>query len=68
MKLIESKWNFSQGKNENTWLADTESELTAAFDPDSAAGSSVFIISTGSAYMKNTKGKWQKIGTEEVIE
>lgn len=68
MKLIESRWNYGQGKAERTWLADTEGELTAAFDPDSASGSSVFVISAGTAYMKNTQGKWQKIGTEEVIE
>lgn len=67
MILLESKWSFPQGKTERTWLADDESELTADFDPTSAAGSSVIVIGTGAVWMKNTKEKWQKMGTTEVL-
>jgi len=35
--------------------------------PDSAEGSVIIVISTRSTYMKNTAGKWQKVGTTEVI-
>ena len=67
MKLIEQKWNPHLGQYEKTWLADDESELTAAFDPEGAAGSVVLVISTESTWMKNTQGQWQKLGTTEVI-
>lgn len=68
MKMIERRWNCCLAQYENTWLADDESELTAGFDPDGAVGSVVLVISTESTWMKNTQGKWQKMGTTEVIE
>lgn len=67
MKLIDQKWNPHLSKYDRTWLADTAEELTADFDPNSASGSAVIVISTGDTYMKNTVDKWQKIGTTEVI-
>lgn len=67
MKLIEHEWNPCLGAYEKTWIADTASELTPNFDPDSACGSLVMVIATGSTYMKNSAGKWQKIGSTEVI-
>lgn len=67
MQLIEGKWSFPQGRTERTWLADDESELTADFDPTSAVGSSVIVISTGDVWMKNCKMKWQKMGSSEVL-
>ena len=68
MKLIDSKWNPHLYKYENTWLANTADELTADFDPDSAEGSIVMVISNGNTYIKNASGKWQKMGSTEVIE
>ena len=67
MKLIDQKYNVHLGKYEKTWLADAVEEITADFDPDSAAGSSIMVISTGDFYMKNTVDKWQKVGTTEVV-
>lgn len=66
MKLIEQNWNPHLEKYENTWLADTDAEITADFDQDSAEGSTIVVISTKSVWVKNTKGKWQKCGTTEV--
>jgi hypothetical protein len=54
-------------KYEHTWVADDESKLTAGFDPDCAVGSMILVISTGDTYIKNTEGKWQKVGTTEVL-
>ena len=68
MKLIEQNWNPHLGKYEKTWLADTASDISADFDPDSAEGSSIIVISEGDVYMKNTQAEWQKVGTTEVIE
>lgn len=67
MKLIKSKLNICLGKYEKTYLADTEDELTADFDPNCAEGSIILVISTEATYMKNTKGQWQKCGTTEVV-
>lgn len=67
MQLIEGKWSYPQGKTERSWLADDESELAADFDPTSAIGSQIIVIATGDVWMKNTKGKWQKMGTNEVL-
>ena len=67
MKLINQIWNPHLEKYERTWLADTEAEVKVGFDPDSAEGSTIVVISTSSVWMKNTKGKWQKTGTTEVI-
>lgn len=68
MKLIECEWNTTLGKHNHTWLADDESAITADFDPESAEGSVILVISTNATYMKNTQGKWQKVGTTEVVE
>jgi hypothetical protein len=67
MKLIEREWNAYLGKYQYMWLANDDSNITADFDPDSAAGSIIFVISSQSTYMKNCSGKWQKCGTSEVI-
>ena len=67
MQLIEGKWSFPQGRTERTWLADDESELKADFDPTSAVGSSIIVISTGDVWMKNSKMMWQKMGSSEVL-
>lgn len=67
MKLIDREWNIHLSKYQNIWLADDESELSADFDPDGAEGSMIIVISTQANYMKNTNGKWQKLGTTEVI-
>ena len=68
MQLIESRWSYVQGKTENTWLADAESEITAGFDPESAIGSQIMVVGSGDLWIKNTAGKWQKSGSTEVIE
>lgn len=67
MKLIEREWNVILNEYTNVWLADDESGITATFDPGSAPGSTIIVISTASTWMKNTQGKWQKCGTTEVI-
>lgn len=67
MELINREWTPYLDKYTNTWLADDETSLTADFDPDSACGSMILVISTGDVYIKNTQGKWQKSGTTEVI-
>lgn len=66
-KLIGQEFNKCQDKVQNMWLSDTGSELTSDFDPDSAIGSTIIVISTHSVYMKNTVGKWQKCGSTEVL-
>ena len=68
MKLIDQRYNPCLNKYERTWLADTTDELTADHDPDGAECSIIMVISTNDTYMKNTQGKWQKVGTTEVIE
>jgi hypothetical protein len=67
MKLIDREWNEFLNKYTRYWIADDESGITANFDPDSAEGSTVLVISTRSVWMKNTAGKWQKVGSTEVI-
>lgn len=66
MKLIDIEWNPLLKKWTHFWLADDESGIAAGFDPDSAEGSTIIVISTQSTWMKNTEGKWQKVGTTEV--
>ena len=66
MELIEREWNPYLCKYQNVWLADDESSITAEFDADSADGSIIVVISTSSTWIKNTQGKWQKVGTTEV--
>ena len=67
MKLIDKEWNEYLGKYTNVWLADNDNEITVNFDPESSEGSTILVISTGNRYMKNTVGKWQKVGTNEVV-
>lgn len=67
MKLIEQKWNRHLWQHENTWIADSVDEIPTNFDPNSATGSVIFVIDAGATYMKNSEGKWQKVGTTEVI-
>lgn len=67
MILIEREYNAYLDKYESTWLANDESQITANFDAECAPGSIILVISTQATYMKNTTGKWQKVGTTEVI-
>lgn len=65
--LIDCEWNECTNKYIRVWVFDDESGITADFDSESSVGSVIIVIATNSTYMKNTKGKWQKIGTTEVI-
>ena len=67
MKLIEREWNACTNKYMHVWLADDESGIVADFDANSSECSAIIVISTNSTYMKNAQGKWQKVGTTEVI-
>lgn len=67
MKLIDREYNASQDRYANTWLANDKGEITTGFDPDSAAGSMIIVVSAGCTYIKNADGKWQKFGSTEVI-
>lgn len=67
MKLINQTWNAFQEKYDNTWLADTESDIPSNHDTESAVGSVILVIFPQVMYMKNTAGKWQKMGTTEVL-
>lgn len=67
LKLVESEFNWILDGYIKTWLADSLSDFTADFDPDSAPGSSIIVIETKDVYIKNTEGKWQKFGTSEVL-
>ena len=53
-------------KFENTWLADDEYSITSDFDAEGAEISTILVIATGNVWVKNTQGKWQKLGTNEV--
>lgn len=67
MKLIDRAWNAYLGKFENTWIADSELDIPTGFDKDSAEGSIILVIYPQVVYMKNSTGKWQKMGTTEVL-
>ena len=67
MKLIEQNWNPHLNKYDKTYLANTEDVLSADFDPDCSEGSIIMVIDSGSTYVKNADGKWQKYGTTEVL-
>lgn len=67
MKLIEREWNCYLNKYQNVWLADNEDCITSGFDPECAEGSVILVISTNATFIKNADGKWQKVGTTEVI-
>lgn len=67
MKLIDRSWNAYLGKFENTWVADSEFDIPSGFDEESAEGSVILVIFPQVVYMKNSKGKWQKMGTTEVL-
>jgi hypothetical protein len=62
MKLI-----GQQDRYLHTWLADSAAEVTADFDAQGATGSMIIVIETKDIYIKNSEGKWQKFGTNEVI-
>lgn len=68
MKMIEEKWNSTIGKYERTFLANSEEEVNTGLCGECAEGSCILVISTGNTYMKNASGKWQKMGTTEVLE
>lgn len=68
MIVIEKRWNSLLQAHELTYLANTAADVVVKdLDPDCAAGSVILVIETEDAYMKNTQGKWQKLGTTEVI-
>ena len=68
MKLIDCKWNAHLNKPQTTYLANTLAEVKLdKVDANSAEGSIIIVISENVSYMKNTVGKWQKIGGTEVI-
>lgn len=67
MKLIDREWNDCTNKYDHVWLANDESGITAEFDSESSEGSAIIVISTNSTFIKNADGKWQKVGTTEVI-
>ena len=67
MKLIDREWSACLCGYMNMWLADDATGITADFDPDGVPGSTILVISTETTYMKNSQGKWQKCGTNEVI-
>ena len=67
MQLIDREWNEYLGNYQNVWLADDASGISANFDPDGSELSAIFVISEGAIYVKNCSGKWQKVGTTEVI-
>ncbi len=67
MKLIDREWNPHLNKYQNMWLADDESAITPGVDSEGAEGSVILVISTQATWMKNSTGKWQKCGTNEVI-
>ena len=67
MKLLESVWNEAQRKYKRTWLADNDSDITADFDADSASGSTIIVVTSGTVYTKNTQDKWQEFGGTKII-
>lgn len=68
MIVIEKRWNSLLQAHELTYLANTAADVVIGdLDPNCAAGSVILVIETEDAYMKNTQGKWQKLGTTEVI-
>jgi hypothetical protein len=67
MKLLDQTWNTYLGKFDRTWLADSELDIPAGFDPESAEGSIILVILPQVVYIKNSQGKWQKMGTSEVL-
>jgi hypothetical protein len=67
MKLIANDYNRGQDDEIRTWLADNATEISANFDAESASGSMIIVIETKDIYIKNSEGKWQKFGTNEVI-
>lgn len=67
VKLISREWNAHLEKYENTYLADSERDVTADCGEGCAEGSTILCVGNATAYIKNTQGKWQKLGSEEVI-
>lgn len=68
MIVIEKRWNSLLQAHELTYLANTADDVVIDdLDPNCAAGSVILVIETEDAYMKNTQGQWQKLGTTEVI-
>lgn len=51
------------GKWLKRWRADREAEIPASFDPESTPGSVILAIDTEAIFIKNSRGKWQKVGT-----
>lgn len=67
IEKIERKINVLQKKYEDSFIADSASEITAGFSSESAIGSTIICIAEGEVYIKNSKGKWQLFGgTKEI--
>lgn len=66
MKLLDSDWNPHLNKYQNVWLFDNDTGITADFDPDSAEGSVIMVISTRETWIKNSQAKWQRCGSSDV--
>lgn len=67
MILINQQWSNTQKAWINEWQSDDGSDISANFDPTCAVGSTIMVISSKTFYIKNSKGKWQKLGSTEVI-
>ena len=67
MVLIDSSWNFSVGAQEMTFIADTKNDIDLSLTTHCAVGSSILVIDSGACYMKNTAGKFQRVGSTEVL-
>lgn len=66
MRLFDKNWNPYMGRYEHVWLADSEDEITADCVEGAGEGDVILALDTGSTWVKNTEGKWQKVGTTEV--
>ena len=70
MKIRAREYVPAQDKADYTFLADSVADIPADMNeryPDAAVGSTIIVIEIGAMIVKNTKGKWQKFGTSEVI-
>lgn len=67
MTLISSEYVNGESGYRNTWYFDSEGDITAQFDPASANGSMILAIDTSAVFVKNSAGRWQKLGSGEVV-
>ena len=64
---INTSYDMTNNGIVKDWIADTPAGITADFDAESSPGSTLLILSTKDLYVTNSKGAWQKYGTEEVL-